>query len=232
MSDKEKNLHEGHRERLRKKLLKAEDSNIIEHELLEALLFYTIPVSDTNPLAHRIINTFGSVSAAMQADTDELMKVRGVGKKTAEYLSILGKFARVYSRVCHQKIKYDLKSNQLHEYFKDIFYDANNEQVHMLYLDHHNNIIKRYFMFEGNFESVDVDLRDAVKQALLCEAEGVVCIHNHPSGIAKGSAADKFSTVKMQNVFSNVGIKFIDSLVYTENAVFGIVSNLLIETNE
>ncbi len=232
MADKEKNLHEGHRERLRGKLLKSEDSNIMEHELLEALLFYTIPVSDTNPLAHRIINTFGSVSAAMQADINELMKIRGVGKKTAEYLCILGKFARVYSRVCHQKIRYDLTSSQLHEYFKDIFHNADNEQVHMLYLDYHNNIIKRYFMFEGNFESVDVDLRDAVKQALLCEAEQVVCIHNHPSGIAKGSAADKFSTAKMQSVFANVGIKFIESLVYTEKAIFGIISNMLVEISE
>lgn len=231
MSDKD-NMNEGHRERLRRRIIQTEDNYVLDHEMLEALLFYAIPMKDTNPIAHRIINTFGSVSEAMQADMDELLKVKGVGKKTAQYLSILGKFARVYSRVCHQKIKYDLTSPQLHKYFKGIFRDVNNEQVHMLYLDHHNYILKRHFMFEGTFESVDLDLRTAIRQAVLCEAERVVCIHNHPSGIARGSAADKMSTVKMQESFAKVGIEFCDSLVYTEKEIFGIISRKSIELED
>ena len=70
MKKAQKNIHEGHRKRMRKKIMLMPDSALTDHELLEAMLFYVIPRGDTNPLAHNIINTFGSVSAALEARTE------------------------------------------------------------------------------------------------------------------------------------------------------------------
>lgn len=220
----QENLHEGHRQRMKKKIMHTPDVLLLEHELLETLLFYVVPRKDTNPLAHDIINTFGSVSAALESSVEDLTKVRGVGVKIAEYLNILGKFGRAYSHICHQKTEYDLDSKVTQEYLKGLFNNIDKEQVYILCIDSRNNIVKRLLMFEGTFESVDMDLRDILKNVISSEAKNVVCVHNHPSGIARPSYADKRSTAQMKEAFELVGIKFKDSLIVTENQIYGIIS--------
>ncbi|MDO5398443.1 MAG: JAB domain-containing protein [bacterium] len=225
----QKNVHEGHRQRMREKIMKTPDAVLLEHELLETLLFYVIPRGDTNPLAHNIIDTFGSVSAALESSTEDLKKVRGVGDKTAEYLNLLGKFGRVYSHICHQKTEYNLDSRVTQEYLKKLFNNIEKEQVYILCLDFRNNIVKRLLLFEGTFDSVDVDLRDTLKNALSSDAKTVVCVHNHPSGIARPSYADKLSTAKMQEAFELVGIEFKDSIIVTDTQIYGIISKKMVD---
>lgn len=232
MPEKDKNIHTGHRQRLLKKLRETDDGKVISHEMLEALLFYVIPRSDTNPLAHRLIDTFGSVEEALNSEPEELMKVRGIGEKTAKYLNLLGKFGRGYSRVCHQRIEYNLYHSSTQKYLKNLFHDIEREQVYMLFLDGNANVIKRMLMFEGTFESVDIDLREMLRVALNCEARSVVCVHNHPSEIARPSRADRLSTAKMQETFEMIGVVLVDSIIVTKKAVFGILSSTMIEFND
>ena len=83
MVEKNKSIHAGHRERLRNRLRGEGLTSFSEHEVLELLLTYAIPRQDVNPLAHELIDHFGSLSAVLEADTRELMKVKGVGENTA-----------------------------------------------------------------------------------------------------------------------------------------------------
>ena len=82
MADKVMSIHAGHRERIRERLRTAGLNAFSEHEVLELLLTFAIPRQDTNPLAHDLINTFGSLSAVLDADESELLRVKGVGKYT------------------------------------------------------------------------------------------------------------------------------------------------------
>ena len=97
MSTNDKNLHSGHRERLRDKFKNGKES-FKEHELLELLLSYSIPRKDTNALAHSLINEFGSLKNVLNADAELLSSVKGVGDNSACFLSLVGYLTKILNK--------------------------------------------------------------------------------------------------------------------------------------
>ena len=95
----EKNLHEGHRKRLRDRAMSEGLEAFNPHQVMELLLFYAIPRQDTSETAHHLINRFGSVHNVLNADASELVRIPGVGKKTAQWLNDLGKLVKTYSEL-------------------------------------------------------------------------------------------------------------------------------------
>ena len=90
------NLHEGHRKRMKERFIKSGLDDFAPHNILELLLFYSIPRGDTNPVAHRLIDTFGSLSGVFDATPEELAKVDGVGENSAILISMIPQIARKY----------------------------------------------------------------------------------------------------------------------------------------
>lgn len=84
MTEKKKNVHAGHRGRMRERFQISGFDNYQPHEVLEMLLFEFIPVINTNPIGHYLIERFGTVKGVLTATYDELVKVSGIGPKTAE----------------------------------------------------------------------------------------------------------------------------------------------------
>ena len=97
MSSKSQHLHAGHRDRMRERFLQTDGNGMAEHELLELLLFYAIPRCDTNDLAHRLIEEFGSLVGVLEADSSALCAVSGISEKSALYLRLVGKAATLYT---------------------------------------------------------------------------------------------------------------------------------------
>ena len=87
-------IHNGHRQRLKDRFRKEGLDHFDEHQVLELLLFYCIPRQDTNPLAHRLMNTFGSVREVLNADRDVLLRVEGMTENAATLLSLVGDLRR------------------------------------------------------------------------------------------------------------------------------------------
>jgi DNA repair protein RadC len=79
-------LHDGHRERLKARFRTEGADRLQDHELLELLLFYAIPRSDTNELAHKLLLRFGSLQGVLEAEIPALCTVEGVGENTATLL--------------------------------------------------------------------------------------------------------------------------------------------------
>ena len=106
MSDKIKeNVHEDHRQRLRDKFL-ANPNSLNKHEVLELLLFYAIPRKNVNPLAHHLLDKFGSVNAVFNAQSNELKSIEGIGDSTVAYITMLGKLLEL---VAEEEIQEGLK---------------------------------------------------------------------------------------------------------------------------
>ncbi len=115
-------LHSGHRNRLKSKLLKGGDCCLEPHELLEILLFYSIPRINTNEIAHKILDKFDSVSVALDSSPKELMEIEGVGKSSTSLILALGEarrrlydmesdvFSEIYSAVSVFKGDHKIKS--------------------------------------------------------------------------------------------------------------------------
>lgn len=96
MAEREPALHSGHRERMRKRFLATGFDSFADHEILEVLLYYSIPRIDTNELAHRILDHFGSLSAVFDAEPEEIVKIKGVSDNTAVLIKMIPSLMRVY----------------------------------------------------------------------------------------------------------------------------------------
>ncbi len=91
-----KNIHANHRIRMKQSFLRNSGS-LYPHQLLEMLLFYTIPRSDTNPIAHRLLDKFSGLENVMNASLDELAEVEGVGPASACFIHAAAEICRRYS---------------------------------------------------------------------------------------------------------------------------------------
>ena len=96
---KKNNIHAGPRQRMKNRFLANGERAFDDYQLLELLLFYSIPQGDTNPLAHRLLDHFHSLSAVMDASVEELTAVEGVGEHTAVLIHLLPQLARRYIRI-------------------------------------------------------------------------------------------------------------------------------------
>ena len=95
--NKNENVHKEHRKRVKDRFVRFGFETFDDHVILETLLFYTIPVKDTNPIAHRLINRFGSLCCVFEATYDELLSVEGVGRASAIFILMIGSFIRIYN---------------------------------------------------------------------------------------------------------------------------------------
>lgn len=94
--DESTGIHQGHRERLRARFLAEGLDGFEDHQVIELLLFHVIPRADTNPIAHKLMRRFGSLSAVLEADPKDLTSVEGMGDKAAAFLSLIPKITRRY----------------------------------------------------------------------------------------------------------------------------------------
>ena len=85
----EKNIHAGHRKRAKAEFLARGLEGLPDHRVLELLLFYAIPQGDVNPLAHRLLEHFGSLSGVFNATHEQLTAVKGIGENTATLIRLV-----------------------------------------------------------------------------------------------------------------------------------------------
>lgn len=226
------NEHEGHRERLRNRLSVTEDDDIISHEMLEAMLFFVLPRVNTNPIAHRLLDGFGSVEKVLRADKEELMRIKGVGERTAMFLVLLGKFTRAYAKSRHQNLVYDFDSDATALYLKELYRDIEQEAIYMLCLDATHRIKKECRIADGGFENVELDVGYIAGMALKSTCKYIVCVHNHPSGIAKASEVDRESTKLLSSALNFLGLKLYDSVIVTEREIHSVIQNRTVKIPE
>ena len=127
-------VHEGHRQRLKQRFADHGERVFDDHQLLELMLFYAVPQGDVNPLAHRLINHFGSFAAVLDASPEDLRQVKGVGEHTALYLSMFPQVMRRYlaSRAGHADKVCSVEDAG--EYLLPYFFGAKSELLYLLCL--------------------------------------------------------------------------------------------------
>ena len=123
----EKNIHKDHRKRMRERFLKTESLGFAEHELLEMLMFYSIPVANTNKTAHLLIEKFGNIESVLSASPSELMKVDGVGKSTTDFLKAFSDVCNCYLETSKPQAVFETLTDAriyLRDYFRGSTSDA------------------------------------------------------------------------------------------------------------
>lgn len=212
----EKNIHAGHRRRVKEEFLAGGLESWPEHRVLELLLFFSRARGDTNPLAHALLDKFGSLTGVFHATPEQLMSVKGVGVNTAVLLQLI---LAVAARYLHDRT--DLTSIyqtswQFQELLKDKFLGARNERVYMVCLDAKYKKLASFLLGEGIADAATVTTRKVMETALACNASIVVLAHNHVSGLALPSAEDVSTTLHLRRSLKQVGILLYDHLIFVD----------------
>ena len=206
-------MHDGHRQRLKERFRRDGLDNFDELYVLELLLFYCIPRKDTNPIAHRLLDHFGSLTAVLEASPEELEKVEGITQSASTFLSLITQVGRYY-QVRRADPGDVLRTNeQCGSYLMPYFFGRETETVYLLCLDAKCKVICCKKVGEGNVNSANVPIRKVVEMALNANATSVVLAHNHPSGLALPSADDIQTTYRVAAALETVEITLADHIV-------------------
>ena len=206
-------IHEGHRQRLKDRFRREGLDNFDELYVLELLLFYCIPRKDTNPIAHRLLDQFGSLTAVLEASPEELEKVEGINTSASIFLSLITQVGRYYQVRRAEPGDILRTSDQCGNYLMPYFFGRDTETVFMLCLDAKCKVICCKKVGEGNVNSANIPIRRVVEMALSANATSVVLAHNHPSGLALPSADDVQTTLRVSAALATVEITLADHIV-------------------
>lgn len=214
-----KDIHAGHKQRLREKA----QNNIemlSDHEVLELILNYTVVRSNMNPVAHRLIQMFGSLSNVLDADAKSLMQVDGVGKVSAEFLTLIPKILKCYKA---SKISNVDKISTIEDsinYFATILDDLPNEELYALCLDKNDKIITLLKLASGSLDTIVIEPKEIIRQLVKYSPHSVVLAHNHVMDKAYPSNNDIHFTKVLLDACNMVGINLVDHIIIAQRDSF------------
>lgn len=218
------NFHKEHRRRVKERFLQSGLTGFAPHEILELLLFYAIPQKDTNVLAHKLIDRFGSVRGVFSASYEELCEVDGVGDHAATLLRFLPPLASYVRMEAEQEHKRVFETTEdLGEFFLSQFAGVSEETVLLLTLDNSFHMLGCQRVGSGTVNSVGVTVRRMVEIALSAQASMVVLAHNHPTGLAIPSQEDLNTTRTVSEAFTAVGIPLVEHILVANRTFRGLI---------
>ncbi|NLT95670.1 MAG: DNA repair protein RadC [Clostridia bacterium] len=207
------NLHKGHRKRVKERYLKEGLDGFADHQVLELLLFYAIPMKDTNELAHRMIKEFGSLAVLFEAHPREIARRCGVTENTAILISLIPSLSRRYFQARWGDRPILNSSQKAGQYAVGLFAGRTYEAFYLICLDTQNRVIHAALVHEGTINEAPVYPRIIVETALRHQAHNVILAHNHPGGSLNPSQADIDVTEKIKRALEPIDIKVIDHIV-------------------
>ncbi len=210
-------IHDGHRQRLKERFLREGLDSFTDIQVLELLLFYCIPRKDTNPIAHALLDHFGSLSQVLEAPPEELKKVPGIGGTVAGFLSLTTAVSRYYLMDRSTRVTILPTLEDCAQYLLPFFFGRRNEMVFLLCLDAKCKVLCCREVGEGTVNSAGISVRKIVETALGANATTVVLAHNHPSGIAVPSGDDIQTTRRIAAALSAVEIQLADHIVVADD---------------
>lgn len=221
MSDDEKiqlnaepKMHDGHRERLKKRFLTEGLDNFEPHAILEMILFYSVPRRDTNPIAHRLLDYFGgSLIRVFDAPVEELMQVDGIGLNTATLIKLFPEVCRRYLMEMRETGDIITSSKDAAKCFVPMFIGRTNETVAVICIDAKGKILFCNNIFEGTVNAAAVSVRRFVEIAVRYAATDMIMAHNHPGGIAIPSEQDIKVTKQIIDALKTVNINLLDHII-------------------
>ena len=220
-------MHEGHRQRLTNRFLNEGLEGFEDHEILEFVLFYAIPRVDTNGIAHKLIDTFGSLAGVFEADAKDLEQVGGIGKKAAAYLTMFPDVFRSYERSKLGKRPAIRSIKDACTFAKTLLFGKAFEQFYVIWLDTQNRVIHHQRLSEGGISESPIYLNKVAAAALRHHAVKGVIAHNHPGGNVTPSKADIDTTQDVLRALNVLGIDLVDHIIISENAYFSFQADSL-----
>lgn len=206
-------MHENHRQRVYAEIAEVGLDHLPNHRVLEYILFFVIKRGDTNPLAHRLIQHFGSLAGVLEAEEEQLLEIEGVGPATARYLHALSGVARYYVSDKGKKNTRLATVEVRAKYLLNLFRGERKEVFYMVALDERANLIRPILIGEGASGVADVSIPRLVHEAAVSNASSVILAHNHPNKLPIPSQSDVVATATVQRSLGILGVRVLDHFV-------------------
>ncbi len=220
------NPHKGHRDKLRARFIQENGfEHFQDHQILELLLFYAIPRGDTNPIAHALLDEFGSLKNVLEARPEMLMTVNGVGDRAATLISMVVPLTRVWNR-CAMKVPQRIgNSREAEKYCLSILAGYRTERFYVVALNAQCNIVGERKISDGSLSEVSAYPRMVMETALNYNAHSVLLCHNHPGGTCAPSQEDISSTLQLQRLLNGVGILVLDHIIVAGSHTYSMIEH-------
>jgi DNA repair protein RadC len=209
--------YHGHRERLRERFHSAGPDALSDYELLEMVLFRSLPRGDVKPLAKTLLKKFGSFAEVMHAPEMRLREVDGVGDTTVTNLKLIAAASQRIAKGELQQRTVLSSWNSVIDYCRTSMAFADREQFRILFLDKRNQLIADEVQQTGTVDHTPVYPREVIKRALELSATAVILVHNHPSGDPTPSSADIQMTKAIIDIATPLGISVHDHIIVGKN---------------
>ena len=217
-------IHDGHRQRLKDRFLREGLDGFTDIQVLELLLFYAVPRRDTNPIAHALLERFGSLAKVLDAPVVKLTQVDGISENGATFLKLVREIERRYALSQGEEIILNTIDDCC-EYLTHFFKGKRNETVFLLSLDAKLKLLSCREVGEGSVNYASVPIRRCVEMALEDGATSVILAHNHPSGLAVPSNDDIATTRRLAMALSAVEIQLVDHIVVADDDYVSMVQS-------
>ena len=219
----------GHRARLRERMMKEGLSSFQDHEVLELLLFQYLPYKDTNKIAHNLLSKFGSFAGVLNATPQQLMTIKGISQVTACNIAMLKEVLVRYRRSEADKINLG-KMDSIIAYAKKLVEDDYCERLIVVYVDHSTNFLFKDEFTSNRTEIVNADVKQIVASAMRLNAAGVILFHCHVGGDCHPSVADKAFTQKLFVALTSMGVMLLEHIIFNNaNSLFSFFNEGLID---
>ncbi len=216
------NIHSGHRERLRENIAKAGIYNSDEIHFLEYLLTFVITRADTNPIAHNLLDRFGSLDEIFDADIEALLAVDGVGIKTARFLQYMSAVAYNYNKSKAMKRQKLDTPKKVIQFIKGVLPPSDNEQLILLVLNK-NFTLKSYKVFKGvSHAFISLDVNDITDYLIKYKAHFCIIAHTHPKHNASPSDEDIRMTNTFVSLFNALSIVLVENYILGEDGYYSL----------
>jgi DNA repair protein RadC len=216
MSDDKPHYH-GHRERLRARFAETGGDALPDYELLELVLFRSVPRQDVKPIAKDLIKRFGTFAEVLAAAPARLTAVAGVGENVVLDLKIVEAAARRLAKGAVAQRPVLSSWSSVLDYCRTAMAFMDKEQFRLLFLDKRNALIADEVQQSGTVDHTPVYPREVVKRALELSASALILVHNHPSGDPSPSAADIRMTREIVEAAKPLGITVHDHIIVGRN---------------
>ena len=200
-------------ERPREKLLSTGSHSLSDAELLAIFLRTGVAGQNAVDLARALIGEYGGLRALLQADKHRFCATRGLGLAKYTQLQAVLELARRHLR--EGLVRSDIINNPLEtgHYLTSRLRDYPYEVFACLFLDTRHRIITYEELFQGTIDNATVHPREVVRRALQHNAAAVILAHNHPSGLAEPSEADRRITRCLKDALGLIDIRVLDHFV-------------------
>ena len=201
---------------MRRRFLTVGLESFADHEVLELLLYYAIPRRDTNPIAHALMERYGSLSAVLSAPAEDLQRVEGVGESAAILIRLVPQLYRK-ARLSDAAQTVVLSSTEpAGAYLLELFAEESREILYQLCLDQKGKLLACKRLDAGGVSSAELDIRLLVENAILTSASAVILSHNHPSGVALPSQMDYVTTDRARAALATIGVTLADHIIVAD----------------